>query len=207
VKKTYTIGEEFGAIALVIVLSAAGGAILGMLNGYTFPNIWPFKGYVLKPILKKIHIPPIIMMIIMGCVVRNFFGDVVLPYNNAWAQWVRTCCLAILLVRGGMNVSFTGKGILVLVMTFVPLMFEATSAALIALGLFNMPIEVAYSLGFAVASVAPAIVVPQLMRWNELGYGRSKGIAGSLIASCTFDNIVCLILFGVCKTIAFEYAA
>jgi hypothetical protein len=147
------------------------------------------------------------MMIVMGCIVRNFFGDVVLPYNNAWAQWIRTCCLAVLLVRGGMNVSFAGKGLIVLLMTFIPLMFEATAQALIGLGLFNMPIEVAYSLGFAVASVAPAIVVPQLMRWNELGYGRSKGIAGSLIASCTFDNIVCLILFGVCKTIAFEYAA
>jgi hypothetical protein len=45
------------------------------------------------------------------------------------------------------------------------------------------------------------------MRWNELGYGRSKNIAGSLIASCTFDNITCLILFGVCNTIAFEYAS
>jgi hypothetical protein len=131
-----------------------------MLNGYTFPNFWPFKGYVLKPILTKIHIPPIIMMIVMGCVVRNFFGEVEVPYNNVWAQWIRTCCLAILLVRGGMNVSFTGKGILVLVMTFVPLMFEATTLALIGLGLFNMPIEIAYSLGFAVGSVAPAIVVP-----------------------------------------------
>ncbi len=40
-----------------------------------------------------------------------------------------------------------------------------------------------------------------------MGYGRSKGISGSLIASCTFDNIICLILFGVCKTIAFQYAA
>ena len=55
--------------------------------------------------------------------------------------------------------------------------------------------------------MAPAIVVPQLMKWNEKGYGRSKGIAGSLIASCTFDNITCLILFGICKTVSFEYAA
>ena len=45
------------------------------------------------------------------------------------------------------------------------------------------------------------------MRWDSEGYGRSKGISGSLIASCTFDNISCLILFGVCKTIAFQYAA
>ncbi len=105
-KQTYTVGEQFGAIALVIFLTAVGGAFLGMMNGYTFPKFKPFNGYVLKPVFGKIHIPPIIMMIVMGCVVRNFFGDVVKPYNNAWAQWVRTCCLAILLVRGGMNVTF-----------------------------------------------------------------------------------------------------
>ncbi len=144
----------------MIVLSAVAGVLLGMLNGYTFPKMKPFNGYVLKPILGKIHIPPIIAMIFMGCIVRNFFGDAVEPYNNAWAQWIRTCCLAILLVRGGMQVTFKGKGLIVLFMTFIPLICEATALALLSLGLFNMPIEVAYSLGFAVSSVAPAIVVP-----------------------------------------------
>lgn len=75
------------------------------------------------------------------------------------------------------------------------------------MGLFKMPVELSFAQGFAIGSVAPAIVVPQLMKWNELGYGRSKGIASSLIAACTFDNISCLILYGVCKTIAFEYEA
>jgi len=106
-----------------------------------------------------------------------------------------------------MNISFTGKGILVLFMTFIPLMFEATTHALIGLAVFGMPIEISFSLGFALASVGPATVVPLLMRWDSEGYGRSKGIAGSLIAACTFDNIMCLILFGICKTIAFHYAA
>ena len=138
---------------------------------------------------------------------QKLFGDAVAPYDSAWAQWVRTCCLGILLTRGGLTISFAGKGILVVVMTFLPLMCEASAHAVIALAVFNMPIEVSYALGFAIASVAPAIVVPQLMRWDSEGYGRSRGIAGSLIASCTFDNITCLILFGVCKTIAFQYAA
>jgi Kef-type K+ transport system membrane component KefB len=177
------------------------------MAGYTFPKFYFFPGYTLKPLLQKVRIPPIIAMIVMGCVARNFFGAPVQAYNDDWAQWIRMCCLAILLVRGGMNVSFTGKGLLVLFLTFIPLLFEATAQALVSLGLFQMPIEVCFAQGFAIASVAPAIVVPQLMRWNEAGYGRSKGIAGSLIASCTFDNITCLILFGVCKTFAWEYAA
>lgn len=204
---TYSIGEQFGALALVIILSAAAGVLLGALAGFEVPKVGRFPGLKVKPLLTKLRIPPIIGMIIMGCVVRNAFGAVMKPYNNEWAQWIRMCCLAILLVRGGLQVSFAGKGILVVLLTFVPLMFEATTQALISFGLFKMPIELSFSQGFAIASVAPAIVVPQLMRWNELGYGRSKGIAGSLIASCTFDNITCLILFGVCRTIAFEYAS
>jgi NhaP-type Na+/H+ or K+/H+ antiporter len=110
-------------------------------------------------------------------------------------------------MRGGMNISFAGKGIIVVFMTFIPMFTEASTIALIGLKVFNMPIEVSYSMGFAMASVAPAIVVPKLMRWDSEGYGRSKGISGTLIAACTFDLIPCLILFGICKTIAFQYAA
>ena len=50
---------------------------MGMLAGFKLPNFKPFNGKVVEPILKKIHIPPIIAMITMGCVGRNFFGDIV----------------------------------------------------------------------------------------------------------------------------------
>lgn len=175
-----------------------------MLNGFKLPDFKPFNGRVVAPIFKNINIPPIIAMIIMGCITRNFFGDVMKPYNNAWAQWIRVSCLGILLTRGGMNVSFTGKGILVVLMTFIPLMFEATTIALIAMGIFGMPIGIAFSLGFAVSALAVAIVAPLLMKWDQCGYGRSKGFAGSLTASSTFDNITCLILNGICKTVSMQ---
>jgi hypothetical protein len=74
-----------GAIAIVIVVAASGGLLLGMLAGFKLPNFKPFNGRVVEPILKIIHIPPIIAMIVLGCVARNFFGDVVKPYNSAWA--------------------------------------------------------------------------------------------------------------------------
>ena len=59
-------------------------------------------------------------MIIMGCIARNFFGEAVVAYNNEWAQYIRSCCLALLLIRGGLQVSFSGKGILVIFMSFIP---------------------------------------------------------------------------------------
>ena len=118
---SYSNAERVGALFLVIFLSALAGAIFGLFGGFHFPAIGKcFKGYHLKPILKVIKIPPIIGMIIMGCIVRNTFGDVVKAYPSTWAQWIRTCCLAMLLVRGGLQVSFKGKGLLVLFMSFIP---------------------------------------------------------------------------------------
>ena len=96
----------------------------------------------------------------MGCIVRNTFGDVVKAYPSTWAQWIRTCCLAMLLVRGGLQVSFKGKGLLVLFMSFIPQSVEMLVIALVAYGVFDMPIEVCFAMGYAVATVAPAIVVP-----------------------------------------------
>ncbi len=143
----------------------------------------------------------------MGCIARNFFGKSVEAYNNEWAQWLRSCCLAILLTKGGLQVSFSGKGIVVVFLSIVPQLFEATTLALLGLWAFKFPIEVSFTFGFTISTVAAAILVPSLVKWNDQGYGRSKGITSSLIAACTFDNIICLILFGICKTVAFEYAA
>jgi NhaP-type Na+/H+ or K+/H+ antiporter len=117
--------------------------------------------------LKKIQIPPILVMIIIGCIARNYFGDVMKPFNNKWAQWLRTCCLGIILTRGGMNITFRGKGIIVALMALVPICCEAAAIAVASLIVFGMPIEVGFSLGFAVAPVAAAIIVPLLMKWDS----------------------------------------
>lgn len=119
-KSPYSDGAQAGALILVVVLSAVAGILIGLLAGYHFPKIGRFPGFHLKPLLTKFKLPPIIGMIVMGCVVRNFFGDVVKPYPTVWAQWLRYCCLAVLLVRGGLQVTFQGKGLIVLFMSFLP---------------------------------------------------------------------------------------
>jgi hypothetical protein len=145
---------------MVVLLSAAFGACFGLLNGFTIPKFYKFKGVTVPPLIKGVHIPPIIGMIIMGCIVRNTDVEYMKAYPSGWAQWIRSCCLAILLTRGGLNVSFQGKGPLVLFMSFVPQIVECITIALIAKALFDMPIEVCFAMGYSVATVAAAIVVP-----------------------------------------------
>jgi hypothetical protein len=97
-------------------------------------------------------------MIIMGCIARNYFGEFMNKFPNDWAQWIRNCCLGIVLVLSGLQITFKGKGLTVLLMAFLPLCIEATSHALIGMGVFGMPIAVSYSMGFALSAVATSVV-------------------------------------------------
>jgi len=90
----------------------------------------------------------------------------------------------------------------VLFLSTLPQLVEACVVAGIGKQLFDMPTEVAFSLGFCLACISPSIVVPGLMSLNDRGYGKKKNIAGILIASGTFDDIICIIVFSICKTIS-----
>jgi NhaP-type Na+/H+ or K+/H+ antiporter len=202
----FSVGENIASLVLLIVVAAFGGIAVGLLGGFHFPKVWKFPGYHLKPIIKGVVLPPLIIMIIMGAIARNCFGSVMEAYPSDWTAHIRGFCLAILLIRGGLQVSFRGKGLPVLLLSVVPQFFEATIVALIAHELFGMPINVGYVLGYNLACISPSILVPGVMNLHDKGYGRSKNIAGILIAAGTFDDISCIICFGICKSIALNFA-
>jgi NhaP-type Na+/H+ or K+/H+ antiporter len=68
-----------------------------------------------------------------------------------------------------------------------------------------MSITNAYVLGYNLSCISPSIMVPGVMSLNERGYGRSKGIASTVIAAGTFDDIICIICFGICETISLSF--
>eukprot|EP00347_Sterkiella_histriomuscorum_P005826 403355123 len=202
----YTIGEQVGALALVVIISAMAGLILGLLGGYKFKKFWIFPGYTLKPILKNIQIPPLIYMILMGMIARNFFGEAMKPYPATWTVWMRSCILAILLTRGGLSVTFRGKGIIVVLLMLVPQTIDALVVGFLSHGLFKMPLAFSFCLAYSIGTMAGAIIVPGMLNLNDQGYGKAKSIPGTLIASSTFDNIICLILFGIVNAVAMNEA-
>jgi hypothetical protein len=106
---TYTVAEQLASYAAMWSVSVAIGVAVGLLGGFTFPKFGPIGGWRINPIIKGVVLPPLIFMIIIGCVARNCFGDSFMkPYPTLWSSWVRSICLSILLVRGGLQVSFKG---------------------------------------------------------------------------------------------------
>jgi hypothetical protein len=117
---TYTNSESFGSLILLVFIVSCSGIALGLLQGFHFPKIWKFPGYELKPIIKGIVIPPLVLMILIGCFVKNWIGDPIKPYPAAFTKYIRGFCLCILLIRGGLQVTFRGKGIVVIFLATLP---------------------------------------------------------------------------------------
>jgi hypothetical protein len=150
-------------------------------------------------------IPPLIGMIAMGFLSRNFMGGFMNAYPTNWSAYIRIICLCMILMRGGLTVSFRGKSLTVILLSVVPQFIEASVAALVAYFLFGMPYYVAYTLGYTFACVGPSIVDPCLMVLTRNGYGIKKGISSTLISAGIFDDVLCNICFVICKAIAFSH--
>lgn len=66
-----------------------------------------------------------------------------------------------------------------------------------------MPIFVCYSLGYTLSCISPSIIVPGCISLDARGFGRKKGIASAMIAAGTFDDILCIVMFGIFSALAF----
>jgi NhaP-type Na+/H+ or K+/H+ antiporter len=93
---------------------------------------------------------------------------------------------------------------MVALFTFIPSAFEATTIAVISRYVFEMPWVIAFLLGYTIACAGPAILVPCYIRLQDKGYGVKKGIGGILIAACTLDDIMMIIINGIILKLTIE---
>ena len=156
-----------GALAIVVIVAAFGGLAVSLINGLNIPAFKSFKGFKMRPVSKHVTIPPLVGMLLLGFITRNYVPKPMPSFPSLWANYIRQICLCLLMLRGGLTVSFAGKGITVLLMSFLPQFVEATVIALISLGLFNTPIYVSYTIGYGIACISPSIVVPLMMSMIE----------------------------------------
>ena len=57
-------------------------------------------------------------------------------------------------------------------------------------------------LAFIIAAVSPAVVVPQMLRLKELGFGQNKEVPTLVLAGASIDDVVAITIFGAFIKIA-----
>lgn len=56
----------------------------------------------------------------------------------------------------------------------------------------DFPVLWAAMLGFVVAAISPAVVVPSLLALQEQGYGVRQGIPTMVVAAAPLDDVLCI---------------
>jgi len=113
---------------------------------------------------------------------------------------LRTICLTVILLMAGLEidpVALWNLSGMVLSATFVPCFVECTVIAIMSNLVLGFPWTVGFMLGFVLAAVSPAVIIPCLVSLSSRGYGVEKGIPTLVIAASSADDVVAISGFGI----------
>ena len=181
-------------------------------KGPIFPIIALYLGAVGSGVISYVKIagspiPSLLGMLVVGCYLRNV--DAVNGLKSEWTSVIKKLALAVILTRAGLVLDLEGVkklGRPTILMSFVPCVVEACVVAAMSRALLSptMSWDWCLMLGFIIAAVSPAVVVPSLTDLQCRGYGVSKGIPSMVLAASGIDDVIAVTGFGVTFGIAFS---
>ena len=126
------------------------------------------------------------------------------------SRTLRSICLTVILLMAGLEldpVALWNLSGMVVRATFIPCFVEAIAVAVFSHYILYFEWSVGFMLGFVLAAVSPAVIIPSLMNLSERGYGVAKGIPTLVIAACSADDVVAISGFGIFLGITFNKEA
>jgi len=142
-------------------------------------------------------------VVIDPCVKRYIGHDL----DPLISRTLRSICLTVILLMAGLEldpVALWNLSGMVVRATFIPCFVEAFAVAALSNIILGFPWSVGFMLGFVLAAVSPAVIIPSLMHLSQRGYGVAKGIPTLVIAACSADDVVAISGFGIFLGITFN---
>ncbi len=155
-------------------------------------------GLLLSGIFKKIKLPGLLGMLILGVLIG--------PYGLNWLDEsmmeisgdLRKIALIIILIRAGFGINREALqkiGFSALRLSVIPVVFEGVTVMLLGGWLLGLTTVEAGMLGFIIAAVSPAVIVPSMLSFITRRKGESKEIPTMILAGASIDDVVAITIF------------
>jgi NhaP-type Na+/H+ or K+/H+ antiporter len=155
-------------------------------------------GLAANAIFKKIGLPGLLGMLLLGIVLG--------PYVLNWLDGdllrisgdLRKIALIIILLRAGLGISksqLAKVGATAIKMSCIPGILEGLTIALVSMWLFDFSFIEGGILGFTLAAVSPAVIVPLMLKYQDIGLGAKKGVPTLILASASIDDVFAITIF------------
>ena len=166
----------------------------------------------LSKLFEKLRLPGLLGMILTGIILGEysknyivnilkldflepfFISDKILSISSD----LRLCALIVILIRAGLGidrVSLKKIGNVALKMACIPCLFEGFTIMMITHLLLGFPLPICGTLGFIIAAVSPAVVVPEMLSLKEKNLGKEREIPTLILAGASIDDIFAITLF------------
>lgn len=144
--------------------------------------------------LSKVTKMPVLIYYLLAGIILGPYALGFIEFKQA--DLIRQLALVIIMLRSGLGLSIeslkkVGKPAILL--AFVPQMLEAVTIAGLSYFLFDFSLLQGIILGFMLAAVSPAVVVPAMLKLQDKGIGGS--IPTMILASSAIDDVIALSFF------------
>lgn len=156
-------------------------------------------GMLANYLFTKLKLPGLLGMLLLGILLGpsglNWISEDLLRISPDF----RSVALIIILLRAGLGINkadLQRVGGPALRLSLIPSLIEGLTVAFVAMAFWGFSFAEGGVLGFILAAVSPAVVVPAMLKYMEAGYGKSKGIPTMILAGASVDNVVVITIFG-----------
>ncbi|CAM9201181.1 unnamed protein product, partial [Ectocarpus fasciculatus] len=145
-------------------------------------------------------------MLLAGILLANVPGNLLGAIRSVWSSYIRKAALTIILSRAGLSLdvaALRSLGAATLRLASIPCAVEASVAAVMT-KLLREDISwgFCFCLGFILAAVSPAVVIPSLLALQDSGYGGH--ISTMVLAAASLDDVIAICGLGIALDIAFS---
>lgn len=155
-------------------------------------------GIISSKLFEKLKLPGLLGMLILGVLLGPYVTNIISPDILRVSPELRKIALIIILLRAGLGIkkdTLNKVGIPALKMSCIPGIFEGLSIMFVASYILGITKVEAGMLGFIIAAVSPAVVVPPMLNFISRGKGEKKGIPTIILAGASIDDVFAITIF------------
>ena len=162
-------------------------------------------GMLSAEIFKRIRLPRILGMLIVGVVLGSHVLNLIDTSLLAISADLRKIALVIILIKAGLSLDIRDLkkvGRPALLMSFLPALFEITAFTIVSPYILGISRIEGAVIGSILGAVSPAVVVPKTVQLMEEKYGTDKSIPQLILAGASLDDVFNIVLFSTFITMA-----
>ncbi len=153
---------------------------------------------LVSEIFVKLKLPGLIGMILTGAVLGPYGIDFIDLNIMEMSKDLRSFALIVILLRAGLGIDrkdlMQMKGPIIK-LSFIPVLFEGLTIAIVSKYLFGFSFIEGGMLGFAIAAVSPAIIVPKMLKLQERGFMSENKVPTIILAGASIDDVTAITFF------------